>query len=196
MTNALIIVDVQNDFIEGGSLAVEGGKALAQRLAEHIKNDSIGDFNHIAVTQDWHIEPGTHFSDTPDFIDSWPVHCRAGEKGAELEETLRDALQVSAENGKGVSISVRKGQFIAAYSGFEGVSEDGATLDEQLRDLGVTDVTIVGIATEHCVKATALDAAKNGYNTTVWTDYTVGINNELCDEALNVTLPDANVRVI
>lgn len=197
MTSALIIVDVQNDFVEGGSLSVEGGTSLAERLATHIQSGSFNNFDHIVTTQDWHIDPGSHFSDNPDFKDSWPVHCVADEKGSEIVSPLIKSLIEDAENGgKGVSLAVKKGMFKASYSGFDGVSEDGEMLAESLRGLGVDKVTIVGIATEHCVKATALDAAKEGFMTTVWTDYCVGIDSDTIDHVLDNELPEAGIKVI
>lgn len=196
MSNALIIVDVQNDFVENGSLGVEGGTSLAERLAKHVQNGSFDNFDHFVTTQDWHIDPGTHFSKTPDYIDTWPVHCVARTDGAKIVAPLIEALIESADKGKGVSIAVKKGMMEAAYSGFEGVSEDGTTLAESLKTLGVTDVTIVGIATDHCVRATALDAVKEGFNTTVWTDYCVGIDDERCNNTLDKELPENNVKII
>lgn len=195
--NALIIVDVQNDFVEGGSLGVDGGLSVASRLAAKINDGSFDKlFDYFITTQDWHIDPGTHFSDNPDFIDSWPVHCVADERGSELVPVLQQALINSAEQGKGVSVAIKKGEYTAAYSGFEGRSEDGATLVEHLREMDVTDVTVVGIATEHCVLATALAASEEGFNTTVWADYCAGIDEHKVTHALDLELPDAGVRVI
>lgn len=197
MTSALIIVDVQNDFVEGGSLSVEGGTSLAERLGQHVENGSFDRFDHIVTTQDWHIDPGAHFSKTPDFKDSWPIHCLADEKGSDILTPLSKSLVKNAENGgKGVSIAVKKGMFEAAYSGFEGTTEDGGTLAECLRELNVDEVTIVGIATEHCVKATAIDAVEEGFSTTVWTDYCVGIDADTIAHVLDVELPEAGVKVI
>ncbi len=111
MSRALIIVDVQNDFCEGGSLAVEGGAELAGAISEYVDAHH-GQFDHVVATQDWHIDPGAHFSDDPDFVDSWPKHCVAGTRGAELHPDL-DTEYIQAY--------FRKGQFTAAYSGFEGL---------------------------------------------------------------------------
>ena len=190
MTKALLIIDVQNDFIEGGSLAVNGGQDLAERLSNYLLNGDDG-FDHIITTQDWHIDPGEHFSDNPDYVDYWPHHCVADTKGAEIVETLRKALVE-----RGVSASVRKGMFEAAYSGFEGVTEDGGTLTEILKELDVTDVTVVGIATDYCVRESALDSAEEGFNTTVWTDYIVGINPEKIKETLYEIFPENNITVV
>ncbi|WP_369044792.1 isochorismatase family protein [Sinomonas sp. P10A9] len=176
---ALVIVDVQNDFCEGGSLAVDGGAAVAARitsfLAEHAH-----DYDAVVTTQDWHVDPGPHFSDRPDFIDSWPAHCVAGTPGADFHPALELA---------GVDAMFRKGQYAAAYSGFEGhaaqygdaqgASDDSDTLDEWLRAHGIDSVDVAGIATDYCVKATALDAARAGYATRVLTDLCAGIAEDL-----------------
>lgn len=204
MAKALIIVDVQNDFCEGGSLAVAGGAELATEISELLEEFS--DLDFIVATQDCHIDPGAHFSQTPDFRTSWPVHCVAGTKGAWLHRNL-DTEDIDAY--------FRKGKFDAAYSGFDGllapedevavgereahesVDEDGDTplsLDDWLRENDVDDVLIVGIATEHCVRATALDAVNAGYNTTVLRNYVVGIDDDAAEEALEELL-DAGVEV-
>ncbi len=193
MSRALIIVDVQNDFCEGGSLAVEGGAAVAGAITEYVDANQ-QHFDHIVATQDWHIEPGSHFSDEPDMVDSWPPHCRARTKGAELHEDL-DPEYIQAY--------FRKGQYTAAYSGFEGVlapeddvpsgdlkagsavsevlDEDAIGLDDWLQSHDVEEVVVVGIATDYCVKATALDAVQAGYATTVIADLTAGIAEDLTE---------------
>ncbi|ABM07313.1 isochorismatase family protein [Paenarthrobacter aurescens] len=193
MSRALIIVDVQNDFCEGGTLAVEGGAAVAGAITEYVDANQ-QHFDHIVATQDWHIEPGEHFSDDPDMVDSWPPHCRARSKGAELHEDL-DPEYIQAY--------FRKGQFTAAYSGFEGVlapeddvptgdlkagttvtevlDEDAIGLDDWLQSHDVEEVVVVGLATDYCVKATALDAMQAGYTTTVIAELTAGIAKDLTD---------------
>ncbi|MBP2265318.1 nicotinamidase/pyrazinamidase [Pseudarthrobacter sp. PvP004] len=193
MSRALIIVDVQNDFCEGGTLAVEGGAAVAGAITEYVDANQ-QHFDHIVATQDWHIEPGEHFSDDPDMVDSWPPHCRARSKGAELHEDL-DPEYIQAY--------FRKGQFTAAYSGFEGVlapeddvptgdlkagttltevlDEDAIGLDDWLQSHDVEEVVVVGLATDYCVKATALDAVQAGYTTTVIAELTAGIAEDLTD---------------
>ncbi|BCW46056.1 isochorismatase family protein [Arthrobacter sp. StoSoilB5] len=193
MSRALIIVDVQNDFCEGGTLAVEGGAAVAGAITEYVDANQ-QHFDHIVATQDWHIEPGSHFSDDPDMVDSWPPHCRARTKGAELHEDL-DPEYIQAY--------FRKGQYTAAYSGFEGVlapeddvpsgdlkagaavsealDEDAIGLDDWLQSHDVEEVVVVGIATDYCVRATALDAVQAGYNTTVIAELTAGIAEDLSE---------------
>ncbi len=165
MTRALVIVDVQNDFCEGGSLAVEGGAAVAARIGELAHS-----FDFVVATKDTHIDPGAHFSEEPDFVDSWPPHCVAGTRGAEWHPTL-DTSRVQAVFFKGARV--------AAYSGFEGRSDpeqlDGEPLDAFLRGRDVTEVTVVGIATDFCVAATALDAQRAGFHTTVDTRYCAGV---------------------
>lgn len=192
MAKALIVVDVQNDFVEGGSLAVQGGTALAERIADKINYRFREMFDHIVITQDWHIDPGDHFSDKPDFVDSWPVHCVADTDGARIVPVLEAEINHTDKP----FIRVHKGMYEAAYSGFEGVTESGEKLADVLRDLDVQDVTVIGIATEHCVLQTALDSAKEGFYTTVWADYTVGIDSDRVDRALDIDLPEADVKVL
>lgn len=192
MTNALIIVDVQNDFVEGGSLAVEGGTALAGRLAEKLDKVFPEMFDHIVYTQDWHIDPVGHFSDTPDFVDTWPVHCVADEKGSEIVPVLATAIQKSDKE----LINIRKGEYVPAYSAFEGADSNGRNLETVLKENSVDTVVVVGIATEHCVRATAIDASDAGFYTTVWTDYCAGIDDARVQEVLDVELPKYDVKVI
>ena len=220
MSRALLIVDVQNDFCEGGSLAVTGGAELAGEISEYLDAHH-GQFDHVVATQDWHIDPGTHFSEEPDFEDSWPRHCVAGTRGAELHPNL-DPEYIQAY--------FRKGQFAAAYSGFEGLlapeddvptgdrkagalpvsgagtesgteetedsfaaMEDAIGLDDWLQSHDVEDIVVVGIATDHCVKATALDAIQAGYSVTVLRSLTVGIADDLDDAVAEMELGGVDV---
>jgi nicotinamidase/pyrazinamidase len=204
MSRALIIVDVQNDFCEGGSLAVPGGAAVAGAISEYLDANN-SEFDYVVATQDWHIDPGSHFSDAPDFKDSWPPHCVAGTRGADLHPDL-DTEYIDAY--------FRKGQFAAAYSGFEGLlapedavptgerqagglagatgalepDEDAIGLDDWLQSHDVEDVVVVGIATDYCVKATALDAVQAGYGVTVVRSLTAGIADDLEDAAAEMEL--------
>jgi nicotinamidase/pyrazinamidase len=172
MTRALIVVDVQNDFCEGGSLAVAGGAAVARAVSERIRT---GGYDHVVATRDHHVDPGPHFSETPDFRDSWPAHCRAGTPGASFHPDLDVA---------GVEAVFDKGTHHAAYSGFEGAEPGGTGLREWLDARGVTVVDVVGIATDHCVRATALDAAAAGYPTTVLSDLCAGVTAETTESAI------------
>jgi len=221
MSRALIIVDVQNDFCEGGSLPVEGGADLAGAISEYVDAHH-GQFDHVVATQDWHVDPGAHFSEDPDFIDSWPKHCVAGTRGAELHPDL-DTEYIQAY--------FRKGQFTAAYSGFEGLlapddavptgdrkpgampvsggasggdpdadpdvealaGEDAIGLDDWLQSHDVEDVVVVGIATDHCVKATALDGVQAGYSVTVLRDLTVGVAEDLDDAIAEMELGGVDI---
>ncbi|GHH47631.1 isochorismatase family protein [Lentzea cavernae] len=172
MTKALIVVDVQNDFCEGGSLAVAGGAAVAAAISQHI---AISAYDHVVATRDYHVDPGAHFSLTPDFIDSWPVHCVAGSPGA----SFHPELDVS-----GIEQVFSKGRFAAAYSGFEAENDLAGWLTER----GVTEVDVVGIATDHCVRATALDAHRNGFRTTVLVDLTAAVAQTTRDAAVEELL--------
>jgi nicotinamidase/pyrazinamidase len=161
---ALIVVDVQNDFCEGGSLGVAGGAAVAAAINDYLTAD--GDYRYAVATQDFHIDPGAHFSGQPDYSSSWPPHCLAGSVGAEFHPSL--------ETGR-IDAIFRKGAYAAAYSGFEGVDDAGTPLGDWLRRRGVDQVDVVGIATDHCVRDTAKDAMREGLTTRVLLDLTVGV---------------------
>jgi nicotinamidase/pyrazinamidase len=180
---ALIVVDVQNDFCEGGSLAVAGGAAVARAvttlLADH-------DYDHVVATADHHIDPGPHFSAHPDYRSSWPPHCVAGTFGAQFHPEFDPSA---------VQVVFRKGRYCAAYSGFEGVCDDGVTLADWLRGHGVTEVDVVGIATDYCVKATAADAADAGFTTRVLLDYTAGVAPNSTADSI-AALRDSGVIVV
>jgi nicotinamidase/pyrazinamidase len=163
MTKALIVVDVQNDFCESGSLAVIGGARVAVDVAELIAGHT---YETVVATRDHHIDPGAHFSEHPDFIDSWPPHCVVGTPGEELHAPLTAAM---------FSEVFFKGEYAAAYSGFEGVSASGVGLGDWLRQVGVDAVDVCGIATDYCVRATALDAAAEGFSVTVLEGLTAAV---------------------
>ncbi|WP_199422988.1 isochorismatase family protein [Actinotalea solisilvae] len=168
---ALLVVDVQPTFCEGGALPVAGGDAVARAIAEHAR-DRRAEYALVVTTQDWHVDPGRHFAtppEEPDYVDTWPPHGVAGTAEAELHPALAD-LRPDA--------SVRKGAYQAAYSGFEGTDDDGRDLATILREAGVTEVDVVGIAESHCVRATALDAIGLGLRTRVLTDLTVPVTPE------------------
>lgn len=194
MAKALIIVDVQNDFCAGGALATDRGAKVASLISEYVENNHHR-YEAVVATQDWHIDPGAHFSDTPDFVDSWPVHCVANTEGAEIHPNL-DTDYIEAY--------FRKGRYEAAYSGFEGLQapeesvmtgehEPGATLDDEgpktpladwLDEREIQDVDIVGIATDYCVLATAKDAVDAGYETCVLIDLTAPVHEDKLDEVI------------
>ena len=176
MARALIVVDVQNDFCEGGALAVSGGAAVASGLAELLRPDSAAraEYEFVVATRDWHIDPGPHFSDEPDYVDSWPPHCRAESLGAQLRPELA---------GMRFDTVFDKGHHSAAYSGFEGVGPGGAKLGEWLREKGVDTVDAVGIATDFCVAATARDAAESGFTTRVLLEHCAAVRPDGAAEA-------------
>ncbi|MEU3205842.1 isochorismatase family protein [Streptomyces cyaneofuscatus] len=178
MHRALIVVDVQNDFCEGGSLAVAGGADVAAAITDLIGEAQPG-YRHVVATRDHHVDPGDHFSETPDFVDSWPVHCVAGTEGVGFHPNFAPAVASGA-----IDTVFDKGAYSAAYSGFEGADENGTGLAEWLRDRSVTEVDVVGIATDHCVRATALDAAREGFVTHVLLDLTAGVSSATTEKAL------------
>ena len=212
LTRALVIVDVQNDFCEGGSLATASGADVAAAITEHVVEHR-DDYAVVVATRDWHVDPGEHFAadgEEPDFAVSWPVHCVAGTAGAELHQDL-DMEEVRPD------AQFLKGLYSASYSGFDGhlgepdavptgaagerpsgtvgpygatavaaaaVESDAPGLDEWLREQGVDAITVVGIATDHCVKATVLDGIENGYEVTVLTDLVAGVAEDTAEVAL------------
>ncbi|WP_418218537.1 isochorismatase family protein [Bifidobacterium angulatum] len=185
MPKALIIVDVQPTFCEGGELGVEGGNAVAERIAEYVETHR-NEYSYVATTQDWHVEPGRHWSDDPDYVDTWPVHGKAGTANAGLHPAIA-AL--------GIGHHFKKGQYSPSYSGFEGLEDNtdriptreevaadltaGRTLANALEAVGITRVDVVGLAESHCVKETALDARKLGYETHVIEELTEPVSEEL-----------------
>ncbi|MEU7646594.1 isochorismatase family protein [Streptomyces huasconensis] len=178
MRRALIVVDVQNDFCEGGSLAVAGGADVAAAITELI-GQAPACYRHVVATRDHHIDPGAHFSDHPDYVDSWPPHCVAGTEGVGFHPNFAPAVASG-----GIDAVFDKGAHSAAYSGFEGADENGVSLAQWLREREITEVDVVGIATDHCVRATALDAAREGFRTTVLLDLTAGVGGDTTERAL------------
>ncbi|MFD3800896.1 isochorismatase family protein [Kocuria palustris] len=204
MRTALIVVDVQNDFCEGGSLAVDGGSDVAAAISEHIEQHH-GDYEAIVGTLDWHISPGSHFSEDPDFRTSWPVHCVAETEGADTHDEFETDR---------IEAWFRKGEYEAAYSGFEGVLapetstplgaveeddeaevEEPIGLDDWLRDREIEAVDIVGLAADHCVRATALDAADAGYETRVLLSLSAAVSPDSLEDVID-ELDDAGVEVV
>ncbi|MEU0698003.1 nicotinamidase [Streptomyces niveus] len=188
MHRALIVVDVQNDFCEGGSLAVSGGADVAAAITDLIGRTTAG-YRHVVATRDHHIDPGDHFSARPDFVHSWPVHCVAGTEGVGFHPNFAPAVASGS-----IDAVFDKGAYAAAYSGFEGADENGVGLAEWLRAREVSEVDVVGVATDHCVRATALDAAREGFTTHVLLDLTAGVSKETTDRALT-ELREAGVHL-
>ena len=167
---ALVIVDVQNDFCEGGSLAVTGGGAVARAISARLASPGHG-WQHVVATRDYHIDPGPHFSAHPDFAGTWPPHCQVGTPGADFHPDL-DISRVEQVFSKGAHA--------AAYSGFE----DGTALADWLRAAGVTAVDVAGIATDYCVRATAADAVRAGFPARVLLGLTAGVDPTTTQAAL------------
>ncbi|KOG88999.1 isochorismatase family protein [Streptomyces varsoviensis] len=186
MHRALIVVDVQNDFCEGGSLAVAGGADVAAGITDLVGEATAG-YRYVVATRDHHIDPGEHFSAHPDYENSWPPHCVAGTEGSGFHPNFAPAVASGA-----VEAVFDKGAHTAAYSGFEGADENGTPLAQWLRDRDVAEVDIVGLATDHCVRATALDARRERFTTRVLLDLTAGVSRHTTERAME-ELRDAGV---
>lgn len=190
MTKALLIIDVQVDFCEGGALACSGGAAAASRITEHLKAHA-GDYDHIIASRDWHTpndSNGGHFArkgSEPDFVDTWPLHCLAGEQGSEYHPNLDTSL---------IEIDIKKGQGAPGYSIFEGTTDSGQSFQDLISELEITQVDVVGIATDHCVRASALDAKSHGLEVRVITGLTAGVSQESIEQAID-EMVDAGIEV-
>jgi len=190
VTRALLIIDVQNDFCEGGSLAVQGGSAVAASIAALASDSQNADrWSAKVLTRDWHVDPGSHWAaagEEPNFVDTWPVHCQADTPGAAFHASL------TVEGDEIFS----KGRESACYSGFEGAADsDDQPLDAWLKSRGITGVDIVGLATDHCVRATALDAVRAGFATTVLLAHCAGVAPATTDAALT-EMASAGVELV
>jgi nicotinamidase/pyrazinamidase len=170
---ALLVVDVQNDFCEGGSLAVAGGASVAASISAVV---ATAGYPLVVATRDAHRDPGDHFSATPDYIDHWPPHCVVGTEGVGLHPNLDTQF---------IEAVFDKGAYQAAYSGFEGADSTGLALADWLRQHEVDAVDIAGLATDHCVRATALDAVAAGFDTTVLLELTAGVAPQTVASALD-----------
>ncbi|MEO0312951.1 MAG: hypothetical protein RL140_181 [Actinomycetota bacterium] len=191
MSKALLIVDVQNDFCEGGSLACDGGAAVATAITNHLAVHG-SDYSLVVASRDWHdgdSDNGGHFAShgtSPDFVNNWPVHCVGGSVGAGYHKNL---------NSEAIDVHVYKGMGEPSYSAFEGVTEDGKGILEVLREHGVTVLDVAGIATDYCVKASAIDAAKSGLDVNVLQDLCVGVASASSEAALE-TMANSGCKII
>ena len=191
MAKALFIVDVQRDFCEGGSLAVDGGAAVATAISDYL-NEHSESYDMILASRDWHSSEGDnggHFAASgtePDFVHTWPVHCVAGSPGAEYHPNLDTDF---------VMVHIQKGQGKPAYSLFEGSTPEGKPIAEVIAQFGIDDVDVVGIATDYCVLASALDAKKAGMKVRVISDLTAGVAPKSTEAAID-QLVDAGVGVV
>jgi nicotinamidase/pyrazinamidase len=181
---ALVIVDVQNDFCEGGSLAVAGGTAVARALTSVLASPGHG-YDYVVATQDYHVQPGGHFARQPDYDRSWPPHCVAGTPGADFHPDLDTTA---------IQEIFRKGAYAAAYSGFEGAAQDGTGLGAWLASRGAEAVDVTGLAVDYCVRATAQDAAAAGLTTRVLLGLTAGVAVTSTNAAL-AALANAGVEL-
>jgi nicotinamidase/pyrazinamidase len=188
MHRALIAVDVQNDFCEGGSLAVEGGADVAAAITELIGDASAG-YRYVLATRDYHINPGGHFAEKPDFSHTWPPHCVTGTEGIGFHPNFAPVVTAGA-----IEAVFDKGAYTAAYSGFEGADVEGTPLADWLRGHEVSEVDIVGLATDHCVRATALDSQREGFRTRVLLGLTAGVAGTTTERALT-QMRDAGVEL-
>ncbi len=191
MNNALLVIDVQNDFCEGGSLACAGGAAVAQKITDYL-NSGNSNYDYVIASRDWHtpseLNDG-HFpahGNEPDFVKTWPLHCLAGSQGAEYHPNL---------DGKLIDIHIKKGQSANGYSIFDGIDESGKSFAQVISDLEISSVDVVGIATDYCVRASALDSLKHGLNVKVITSLTAGVNPQSTEAAID-EMVDAGVRVV
>ena len=187
---ALFVIDVQNDFTEGGALGVDGGAAVAAGVTEYLHAHP-HDYDVVFASRDWHdaaTDNGGHFalSAAPDYVDTWPPHCVAGTPGAEYHPALDTSL---------IDIHVRKGQDAPAYSIFEGRTDDDETVSQKLDEFDVTDIDVAGIATDYCVRASALDALATGRRVRVLTGLVAGVATDTSAAALN-ELKEAGVTVV
>ncbi|MBN9632813.1 MAG: isochorismatase family protein [Actinobacteria bacterium] len=179
MGKALFIIDVQNDFTEGGALGVDGGAAVAAGITEYLRAHG-DEYTIVLASRDWHDadnDNGGHFATDaePDFVTTWPVHCVAGTTGAEYHPALDTSR---------VGYHIRKGQGVPAYSIFEGRTDAGSSVHNLLDEHGIDTVDVAGIATDYCVRASALDALEHGQRVRVLTSLVAGVAPESSDAAL------------
>jgi len=182
---AIIVVDPQPDFFEDGPLPIAGATATAQRIRDYL-DAQWQSFDMVIVTQDWHVSPGDHWSATPNFESTWPVHCAADTPGAQIHHALTDVRWDAV---------IHKGAREGAYSGFEGESREGTSLAAILSNRDIRHVTVVGFATDHCVKATALDARALGLDVNVALDLCAGVTTETTRVAIG-EMRDAGIAVV
>jgi nicotinamidase/pyrazinamidase len=189
MAKALLVIDVQNDFCEGGALAVTGGAAVAKKISDYLKSHQ---YDLVVASRDWHDADSTnsgHFAEPgsePNFTTNWPVHCVANTEGADYHSNL------STEH---IQVHIYKGQGQNGYSIYEGVTDQGQPFSELLKASGIDQVDVVGIATDHCVLASALDAKRSGLSVRVISSLTAGVAPASTEAAID-KLVDSGVEVI
>ena len=191
MTRALLVIDVQNDFCEGGALACEGGSAVAAKISSFIA-DHKESYDFVIASRDWHTQNDSndgHFPPAdiePDYVITWPLHCIAGTQGAEYHPNLDASL---------IDVHIKKGQSANGYSIFDGVTEDGTSFTDFLESNAITEVDVVGIATDYCVRASALDSVRKGLQVRVISSLTAGVSPESIEKAID-EMVDAGIAVV
>lgn len=190
MAKALLVIDVQVDFCEGGALACKGGAAVAKAITSHIRQNR-NHYDYVIGSRDWHTPNSLnsgHFppaGTNPDFVTTWPLHCIAGELGAEYHENLDASL---------IDIHIKKGQDANGYSIFDGTDESGRGFKALVSELGITEVDVVGIATDYCVRASSLDAKSHGLSVRVITSLTAGVDSQSTEAAID-EMVDTGIEV-
>ena len=190
MSKALLVIDVQVDFCEGGALACSGGAAVAKAITSHIIQNR-SHYDHVIGSRDWHTPNSLnsgHFPPegvAPDFVTTWPLHCIAGELGAEYHENLDSSL---------IDLHIKKGQDANGYSIFDGTDESGRSFEALVSELGITEVDVVGIATDYCVRASSLDAKSHGLSVRVITSLTAGVDTQSTEAAID-EMVDTGIEV-
>jgi nicotinamidase/pyrazinamidase len=191
MQKALLVIDVQNDFCEGGALACESGSSVAGKITSFLKVQK-ANYDFVIASRDWHT-PGQSndghfapFGTEPDFVSTWPIHCVADTFGAEYHPNLDQSL---------IDIHIKKGQGANGYSIFDGTDEQGVPFPDLLKSLKVSKVDVVGIATDYCVRASALDAVSRNLDVTVITSLTAGVSAASVENAID-EMVDAGITVV
>jgi nicotinamidase/pyrazinamidase len=189
MAKALLLIDIQNDFCEGGALAVSGGAAVATKVSKYMAESS---YDLVVASRDWHdadnnnsghfAEPGT----SPNYTNTWPIHCVANTPGAAYHPNLATDL---------IEVDIYKGQGQNGYSIFEGVTETGESFQQLLQARGISEVDVVGIATDHCVLASAMDSKKHGLKVRVISSLTAGVSATSTEAAID-QMVDNGIEVI
>ena len=173
-----MVVDVQADFVEGGSLGVTGGLQVAAMIARHIRHFK-AEYQFVVASRDFHEDAPDHISATPDFVTTWPPHCMAGTPGVAFVPSIQNLVRE-----KLIQAVVTKGRHSAAYSAFEGLDPRGHYLLDVLKENRIDQIDVCGIATDYCVRASALDARKNAFQVRVLVNLCAAVKEETGLQAL------------
>jgi nicotinamidase/pyrazinamidase len=178
MRNALLAVDLQADFVQGGSLPVPNGMQVCAMIARHIRHFKT-EYALVVASRDYHEDPGAHFSSTPDFLTTWPPHCVIGTPGAAFVPPVANLVRE-----KLIATVVSKGRSAAAYSAFEGLDNRGHPLVDVLKEARIDHIDVCGIATDYCVRQTALDARQNGFQVRILVNLCAAVNEATGQQAI------------